>query len=56
MITPLKWFKRGIANAGGQDKKTWEERERWFDNNISDIVNVGKMLEGDNFSNAYALP
>jgi len=49
----LKWFKRGIANAGGQDKKTWEERERWFDKHILEIINVGKMLTNGDFSQAY---
>ena len=49
----LKWFKRGIANAGGQDKKTWQEREQWFDKNIMEIINVGKMLTSGDFSRAY---
>ena len=50
----LKWFKRGIANAAGQDKKSWDERECWFDRNIKDIINVGRMLDGGDFSSAYA--
>ncbi len=49
----LKWLKRGIANAAGQDKKSWTERERWFDNHLEDIINVGKMMTTGNFSRAY---
>ena len=49
----LKWLKRGIANAGGQDKKTWEEREAWFDRHEKEIINVGQMLTTGNFSRAY---
>ena len=49
----LKWFKRGIANAAGQDKKSWQEREQWFDRNLANIVNVGKMLTTGDFNKAY---
>lgn len=46
------WLKVGIANAGGQDKVCWDDRIKWFDNNIKEIINVGKMLSGGNFDAA----
>ena len=49
----LRWLKRGIANAAGQDKKSWDDRERWFDNHLEDIINVGRMVTTGNFSRAY---
>ena len=50
----LKWLKRGIANAAGQDKKSWEARENWFDKNREHIINVGRMLSTGDFSSAYS--
>ena len=47
------WFKVGIANAGGCDKQTWKQREQWFDSNRDAIINVGRMVDDGNFSDAY---
>ena len=49
----LKWLKRGIANAGGQDKKSWDRRESWFDRNVKEIINVGRMTTTGDFERAY---
>ena len=47
------WLKIGISNAAGNDKKSWDDRIKWFNKNKTDIINVGKMLTTGNFSDAY---
>jgi len=48
------WMKVGISNAAGNDKLNWDKRINWFDRNVNEIVNVGRMMDskGD-FSRAY---
>jgi hypothetical protein len=47
------WLKIGISNAGGNDKLCWDDRIKWFDRNLADIINVGKMLDDGDFDRAY---
>jgi len=47
------WFKVGISNAGGNDKLCWDKRIHWFDKNVEEIINVGRMMDGGDFSRAY---
>ena len=47
------WFKIGISNAAGNDKLCWDKRIHWFDKNIKEIINVGKMMDDGDFSRAY---
>lgn len=48
------WFKVGISNAAGNDKLCWDKRIHWFDKNIDEIINVGRMMDDGDFSRAYA--
>ena len=47
------WMRIGIANAAGQDKKTFEQRAAWFNKNKEAVFNVGRMLTSGNFDSAY---
>lgn len=47
------WLKVGISNAAGNDKLCWDKRIHWFDKNVDEIVNVGRMLEDGDFTRAY---
>jgi len=47
------WLKVGISNAAGNDKKCWDGRIKWFDDNFEEIVNVGQMLTTGDFYRAY---
>ena len=47
------WLKVGMANAGGQDKKSWDERLNWTDKNLTEIINIGRMMNDGDFSRAY---
>ena len=49
----MHWLKIGVANAGGQDKKCWDDRLNWFNKHERDVINVGRMLTTGNFSAAY---
>ena len=49
------WMKVGISNAAGNDKLNWDKRIAWFDRNVNEIVNVGRMMDSNgDFSRAYA--
>ena len=47
------WLAIGISNAAGNDKLSFGRREQWFHSHEDDIVNVGKMFDGGDFSRAY---
>ena len=47
------WLKVGISNAGGNDKLCWDDRIHWFDINKDEIINVGRMIDGGDFTRAY---
>lgn len=47
------WLKVGISNAGGNDKLCWDKRIQWFDKNLEEIVNVGRMMDDGDFNRAY---
>ena len=47
------WLKVGISNAGGNDKLSWDKRIHWFDKNRDAIINVGRMVDGGDFTRAY---
>jgi len=49
------WMKVGISNAAGNDKLNWDKRIAWFDSNVNEIVNVGRMMDSNgDFSRAYS--
>ena len=47
------WLKIGISNAGGNDKLCWQKRLQWVEENLDEIINVGKMLDDGDFNQAY---
>ncbi len=47
------WMSVGLANAAGQDKKSWDERVSWVDRNLSQVENVGRMMTSGDFGSAF---
>ncbi len=48
------WMKVGISNAAGNEKLNWDKRIAWFDRNVEEIVNIGRMMDSNgDFSRAY---
>lgn len=50
--TPLSYLKIDIANSYGLDKKTFEERIQWFDDNKDNLRQLCK--EADEPAQMYA--
>jgi hypothetical protein len=47
------WLMVGISNAAGNDKLSMGDRVQWFHRHKDQIINVGKMLDGGDFTSAY---
>lgn len=47
------WLKIGVSNAGGNDKLSWDKRIQWFNRYRDEIINVGRMVDGGDFTRAY---
>lgn len=48
------WLKIGISNAAGNDKLCWDDRIKWFDKHLQQIITVGRMVDANgDFKSAY---